>query len=179
MDEPAGVIYSGLRNRQEKHELLKDRIGFVSKQFIIGQDSIMNALNDSDIILCDRGVLDTFVWYDMYYKMGMMSRNQYMQYMDKIESCNEYFNMFYALYVDSFVSLKRDYLNSLSLEPRTTMNEENIERYNASLLSLMPKYEQEIDNVKMIDTTNRFIMEPSLMVANDVMDIVKKRCLRK
>ncbi len=81
--------------------------------------------------------------------------------------------MLYILLADSQESLRRDYQSSLSLEPRTTMNEENINKYNQSLQNMYPFYQQEINHVQLIDTNNRDIMEPAINIANDVLSKVK------
>lgn len=179
IEEPAGMIYQTLRTKEEKKQLLSDRIGFVEKQWDIGASSIRECLDENDIIICDRGIIDTFIWYDMYYKFGMMDQKRYIDYLKRMEELKKYCNYFYVLYSDSAESIKRDYINSLSIEPRTTMNQSNIEKYNKSLLDVLPKIKSIIQHTQFIDTTECDRMEASIIVANDVLDNVKKLYLKR
>lgn len=174
LEEPAGLIYQTLKTKDEKQQLLKDRVGFVERQYELGKEYIDKNLCDSDIILCDRGILDPFVWYDMYYQQGLIDTKKYEEFLKKLKELAKYNNQFYALFADVEESMKRDYLNSLSLEPRTTMNQENVSRYNTSLIRMLPIIEKEVESSKLIDTTKCGRMEPSIAVATDVLDKVKK-----
>ncbi|MCM1053310.1 MAG: ATP-binding protein [Ruminococcus sp.] len=174
LSEPAGIVYAGLKNRDEKKKLLQDRVGFVDKQFEIGSTDINEALSSSDIIICDRGVLDTYIWINMYYHKGMIDSNQYREFLERIKQSKKYIDCFYGLFTTSKTSMERDYINSLSIEPRTTMNRENIERYNSSLLELLPDYRENCESAKVIDTTNLNRMDASVIVANDIIKRIRK-----
>lgn len=168
LEEPAGLVYSTLKSKEEKAKLLEDRVGFVERQLEIGEESIARNLQGNEILLCDRGVLDTYIWYDMYYKLGMINKEKYQTYLASLKRKFPYFNEFYILYASSIVSMYRDYQNSLSIEPRSTMNEENVKKYNSSLIRMIPTFEKNIDSVKFINTSNYAKMEASIMVANDL-----------
>ncbi len=179
IDEPAGIIYSKLKNKEEKQKLLADRVGFVEQQYELGDSLINQHLLDSDIILCDRGIIDTFIWYDMYYQMQMMNEKRYNSFLEKMNKKVSYTNKFYALYSTTFEAMKRDYLCSLSLEPRTTLSEENIERYISSLLRIYPLVKEKIHSSHLIDTTKISIMDTSIIIANDILEEVKTKYLRR
>ena len=179
LKEPAGLIYEKLKNKEEKEELLKDRVRFVEQQYKIGTDYIKNHLQNNDVILCDRGVLDTFVWYDMYYQMGLLNNDKYQEFLLKLNYKDNYYNQLYALLTNVNVAIKRDYLNSLSIEERTTTNYKNILRYNKSLLKMLKIMEEQVDMVNIIDTTKTTEMDLSIKVANNVLDGVKKLYLRR
>lgn len=179
LEEPAGLIYTTLKNREEKQKLLKDRVGFVDKQYYLGTEYINNNLNGSDLILCDRGVIDPFIWYDMYYQLGMVSYDKYLEFLNKLKEPKNYINYFYGLYADEKEAMKRDYLSSLSIEERTTMSTDNVVRYNASLLRTLPKIEDYTDRSKVIDTSSLEIMESSIQIADEVLDTVKSLYLER
>ena len=67
----------------------------------------------------------------------------------------------------------RDYQNSLSLEPRSTMNEENVRKYNSSLIRMVPVFERNIDNIEFINTTDYAKMDASILIANDLTDKIE------
>ncbi len=179
LEEPAGLIYATLKNREEKEKLLKDRVGFVDKQYSLGNDYINNNLNGSDLILCDRGIIDTFIWYDMYYQLGMVSRERYLEFLKKLKDQKNYIDYFYGLYADETEAMKRDYLSSISIEERSTMSTDNVIRYNASLLRTLPKIEDYTDQSKVIDTSSLEILSPSIQIANEVIDTIKNLYLKR
>lgn len=174
IDEPAGLIYKGLKNSNDKKKLLQDRVGFVDKQYEVGTNAILENIKDNDVLICDRGNIDPFVWYNMYYNLGMMDEQRYLEFLSKLSNKTEYCEQFFALYASSDISMHRDYINSLSIEPRTTMNKDNIERYNNALLNIYELIEKEKDNARLIDTTNCERMDASIIVANDVLERVRK-----
>lgn len=173
LEEPAGLVYSTLKSKEEKAKLLEDRVGFVERQLEIGEESISHNLQGNEILLCDRGVLDTYIWYDMYYKLGMINKERYRAYLEGLKRKFPYFNEFYILYANSLASMYRDYQNSLSIEPRSTMNEENVKKYNSSLIRMIPTFESSIDSVKFINTSDYAKMDASIMVANDLADKIE------
>lgn len=176
--EPAGLIYSTLNSQEEKKKLLSDRVAFVEKQWEIGYQCINESLKNSEIAICDRGIIDTFIWYQMYYKLGMIEDKRYIEYFNKLSELQTCQNNFYALMTESYESMQRDYINSLSIEPRTTMNEQNVKLYNEALLDILPTIQSSINYTKVIDTTRCDRMEASIIVANEVLDSVKKLYLR-
>ncbi len=90
-----------------------------------------------------------------------------------------YINYFYGLYADEKEAMKRDYLSSISIEERTTMSTDNVVRYNASLLRILPQIEDYTDQSKVIDTSSLEIMESSVQIADEVLDTIKKLYLER
>lgn len=179
LEEPAGLIYATLKNREEKQKLLEDRVSFVDKQYDIGTNYINNNLNGSDLILCDRGVIDPFIWYDMYYQLGMVSKEKYIEFLTHMKDPKNYINYFYGLYAEEKEAMKRDYLSSISIEERSTMSTDNVIRYNASLLRVLPQIEDYTDKSEIIDTSSKEIMESSIIIADEVVDSIKKLYLER
>lgn len=172
--EPAGMIYETLKSRAEKKTLLQDRVGFVEKQYEIGTKAIQDALGSSDVIICDRGAIDPFVWYDMYHALGMMDDERYYAFLQNLKRDKAYIDCFYPLYAESKQAMERDYLNSLSIEPRSTMSSENIQRYNSALLRMLPIIGQNCDTMKLINTTNLDRMDASIQVADSVLERIRR-----
>ena len=79
-----------------------------------------------------------------------------------------------AMISDCDISLERDYINSLSIEPRSTMTPENIGKYNRAMLRLVPDFEKNLTVSKLINTTNSDRMDASISVANEVVDNVMR-----
>lgn len=173
--EPAGLVYDTLKDKKEKEDLLKQRVKFVDKQYDIGLNKINQCMSDNnDIIICDRGIIDTFIWYDMYYKMGLIDKNQYENNLLKSDIIIVYSNYFYALKSSPEEAMKRDYINSLCLDPRSTVNENFIEKYNSSLEEMYVFFKDLLNGSKMIDTTNLKKMDASIEIAQDMTEKIKK-----
>ncbi len=179
LEEPAGLIYQTLKTKEEKKQLLKDRIGFVERQFELGNKHINRNLNENDIIICDRGIIDTFIWYDMYYKLNMMDKARYNNYFKKLDEVRQYCNYFFALFSSSNEAITRDYINSLSIEPRTTMSKDNIENYNNSLMNCLSILSSNVDYLQFIDTTKCDRMEASILAASSISEEIKKIYLKR
>ncbi len=179
LKEPAGIIYDTLKTREEKMELLKDRIGFVERQYEIGKEYIENNIHNHDIILCDRGIIDTFIWYDMYYEQGMMNNKKYKEYLLNLKEEKLYYNQFVILFTSLNKAIKRDYYNSLSLDERTTTNPESILRYNESLLKMASLIDKQVDSFTLLNTSNMDIIDSSIIIASDMLDSIKKLYLRR
>lgn len=81
-------------------------------------------------------------------------------------------------YADPLTSLKRDYLSSLALEPRSFLNIQNIEEYNQSLNDLKPLFQSSTENVFMLDTTNLSLNEVATSIANQIMPAIRQRYLK-
>lgn len=179
LDEPAEVIYKTLKTKKEKSVLLSDRVGFVEKQYEMGLSNTNQNILGNDIILSDRGFIDPFVWYDMYFKLNMMDKERYIQFNKQLKRNSNYYSYLYSLFSNSDESMRRDYLNSLSIEPRTTMSKENVELYNSALLRLFPTFEKTFDCSRLIDTTKNDRIDASILTANELLDEVAKIYLKR
>ena len=177
VSEPAGLIYQNLKTKEDKKELLKDRVGFVDRQYKLGLDLINEKITNNEIIICDRGVIDTFIWYNMYYKDSLMNKDRYELFMNNLKNLRNYENYFYALYTSSYESMRRDYISSLCLDERTTMNKENIEKYNASLAEVIPLINENVNGCDFYDTTNMDRIGASMKVAEDIFAKIKIKYL--
>ena len=172
--EPAGLVYDTLKTKKEKEKLLEHRVDFVDKQYSIGLSKLRECVaGDNDIIIFDRGIFDTLIWYNMYYKMNMMNRDRYNESVYRADLLLNN-NYFYALKTTPQEALKRDYQNSLCLDERTTVNERFIKEYNMSLDEMYPFFSKITDGAKYIDTTYKKRMDASIEIADDLSQKIKK-----
>jgi len=180
LEEPAGLVYKTFKTKEEKSELLKDRVGFVDKQFDVGASDINRNKGCNEILLCDRGVLDTLIWYEIYYRRGMLSEERYKDFMTRHLNFDVgSHNYLYALHTDPRISLERDVLSSLSIVPRTTMNLSGITEYNAALSKVSHQLSNYSDSMTIIDTTNIAVIDIGIVIANDLLDKVQRLYLGK
>lgn len=99
---------------------------------------LQNAISSGkDIILIDRSINDRQMWNYRRFIRGEMSEEQYYDARDQFSAISkELIDFLVITYAEPIISLKRDYLSSLALEPRRFLNVDNIEEYNNSLNAL-------------------------------------------
>lgn len=152
-------------------KILQNGVEFLDSEYDIETKSIQDSLENSDVVLCDQGVLNLFIWYDMYHALGIVNDEQYNAFLKKLKIPKKYIECFYPLYTNCKEAMQRYYLNSLDLNG---IRWEDIERYNSALLRMLPKISQNCDTVKLIDTTNLDKMDASIEVAGSLLDRIRK-----
>ncbi len=137
---------------------------------------IEDANQSQDIILIDRSINDRQIWNNDLYKDGLMSSDEYKGIKQKyLELSKEYIDFLVTTYCDPTISLKRDYISSLALEPRSFLNTKNITRFNNSLDDLHALFCESAENYYLLDTTNISARETTLSIAKAIMPMVRKR----
>ena len=179
LEEPAGLVYKTLKNSEEKAELLSNRVGFVDRQFEIATEDIKKHQESNEILLCDRGVMDTAIWYEMYYQQGLIGEEKLSMIRQKYHCDHDYYNWLYLLSATPSAAIERDVLNSLSLAPRTTMNIMGVTNYNQAMDNLNFQFQQASDIYRAIDTSNLDRMDASIIAVNDILDNVSSLYLRR
>ena len=133
---------------------------------------------DAEIVLVDRGINDRQIWNYRRYMLDELSKDRYTYLRDKYkDKSKELIDALVITYTDYLTSLKRDYLNSLALERRRFLNSQNINKYNEYLQSLNSLFNESVDNIFMIDTTNINNRDTSLLVAESIIPLIRKRYL--
>lgn len=128
-----------------------------------------------DIILIDRGLYDRQIWNLLRYQTGDIPEDKYFKTRDKyLEISKTIIDYLIITYTDSLTSLRRDYINSLSLEQRNFLNLDNIENYNQSLSKLQNTF-TENNNMSIIDTTNISPRDASIEITSKIMPVIRKK----
>ena len=134
--------------------------------------------SNSEIVLLDRSLNDRMIWNYYNYKRGSMSEETYYktlkEYEPLISSLIDYLIITYA---DPIISLRRDYNASLSLSPRSFLNEKNLNDFNNSMIAMKPRFMENIENVSYIDTNNLSGSYTAVEVASDIMPVIRTRYL--
>ncbi len=132
-----------------------------------------------DIILIDRSLNDRQIWNYERYRKKDISETEYQELKEKYRVLSRKLIDFLVItYANPLTSLKRDYLSSLALEPRSFLNIQNIEEYNQSLNDLKPLFQSSTENVFMLDTTNLSLNEVATSIANQIMPAIRQRYLK-
>lgn len=139
------------------------------------QDLIKSLDKDSEIIILDRSLNDRQIWNYNAYKKDIIPKNTYIYLKDKYQKISkDIINLLVITKTDPLTSLKRDYFNSLALEPRSYLNEENIDTFNNGLDNLKNLFIESVDKLITIDTTNLDIKEITINITNQILDYIRE-----
>lgn len=141
---------------------------------------LQNAISSGkEIILIDRSINDRQMWNYRRFIRGDMPEEQYLEARDKYSMISKKLIDFLVItYADPLVSLKRDYLSSLALEPRRFLNVDNIEEYNNSLNALQGLFSENVDSMAFIDTSNMSMNDVSIGVTSQILPVMRKRYIK-
>lgn len=133
----------------------------------------------NDIIMIDRSLNDRAIWNYRIFKRNDISEEQYNNIVAEYSALSkQLIDMLIIGYTDAKTSLKRDYINSLALEPRRFLNIDNIEEYNASMEKSMGVFEQSVENIYKLDITNITSRESPLFIAENIMTVMREQYIK-
>ena len=146
-------------------------------------DEVYNELKsalstEKDIILIDRSINDRQIWNYEKFIYGDMKEEKYVTTRDRYAKISkELIDFLVITYADPLRSLKRDYVSSFELEPRSFLNQKNIKDYNNSLHSLSNLFENSVNSYACIDTSNKSIHDVTVEVSMQILPVMRKRYL--
>lgn len=141
---------------------------------------LQNAISSGkDIILIDRSINDRQMWNYRRFIRGEMSEEQYYDARDQFSVISkELIDFLVITYAEPIISLKRDYLSSLALEPRRFLNINNIEEYNNSLNALQELFSKSVDCMMFFDTSNMSMNDLSIAVTSQMLPVMRKKYIK-
>jgi len=168
---------------KEKFKSKLDKMGLGDSNIAIIEEvyrQLQNAISSGkEIILIDRSINDRQMWNYRRFICGDMPKEQYLEARDKYSMISKTLIDFLVItYADPLVSLKRDYLSSLALEPRRFLNVDNIEGYNNSLNVLQGLFSESVDSMAFIDTSNMSMNDVSIGVTSQILPVMRKRYIK-
>lgn len=129
-----------------------------------------------DIIIVDRSINDRQIWNYIRYKKNDMDIKMYNELQLKYkEISKKLIDVLVITYADPITSLKRDYNSSLALEKRSFLNNENITEYNDSVKDLKELFENSVNSLILVDTSNINMNDLSIKVACEVMNVMRSK----
>ena len=140
------------------------------------QDAISSG---KEIILIDRSINDRQIWNYRRFIRGDMSEEQYFTTRDKYSAISkELIDFLVITYALPLISLKRDYLSSLALEPRRFLNVDNLEEYNNSLEALQGLFSDSVDSMAFFDTSDISMNDVSIGVSSQILPVMRKKYIK-
>lgn len=133
------------------------------------------------IIIQDRGVIDNYFWYQMFYEEKKISDEFYEQillnlYQDLVNT-----DQLFIMLADPEIIIFRDYINQIYLEDRKKTTRERVIQLRAGFEHLLPLIENKIpkENLVKLDTSNIGEIETSIIIADKMMDRIYNKILCK
>lgn len=141
---------------------------------------LQNAISSGkQIVLIDRSINDRQMWNYRRFIRGDMPEEQYSTARDKFSKISkELIDFLVITYADPLISLKRDYLSSLALEPRRFLNVDNIKEYNNSLNALQGLFSESVDSMTFLDTSDMSMNDVSIEVTSQIPPVMRKRYIK-
>ena len=134
---------------------------------------------DNDIILIDRSLNDRQIWNYRRFQYNEIEEDVYKEVTAKYSKISrELIDFLVITYADPLISLKRDYLSSLALEKRNFLNENNITEFNEGIEALKELFEESVESLIMIDTSDINPNETAIKVAEEIMPIMRKEYIK-
>lgn len=125
--------------------------------------------NNSDIVIFDRGVNDEFTWLYTF-----NADNQILEkYNRKLKNRNV--NTLIILTCDIEISLKRKYLNSLSIMPNKWTNYETLKTYLNGIEKVYKYFLNHSVNIEKIDTSNKDKVIVALNICNMIINNIENK----
>lgn len=132
-----------------------------------------------EIVLIDRSINDRQIWNYQRYLSKDIEEATYLALRDKYSNLSkEMIDFLVCTYVDSLVSVKRDYTSSLALEQRRYINEKNISLYNDSLMGVKNLLENSVDNMCFLDTSTISPRDTAVEVASNILPAMRKKYIK-
>lgn len=119
---------------------------------------------DADIIIFDRGINDEFIWLDTF----GANEKELEEYNQKLN--DRYVDTIIILTCEVEVSLKRKYLNSLSVMPNKWTNHETMSKYLESLDDVSKYFYAHSKKILKFDSTNVDKIQSALNISNKIID---------
>lgn len=176
IQEPAYLLKEMLSS--EEISKLSD-LEFNSRTLEISRNQLNKLKADgSDIVLMDRGVIDNYFWYQLYYENGKLNSELYIQYLSKLKSDLELVNKLFMLTADPKTILFRDFNSSIYLEPRKKTTLENVQNLFLAYSNLSEVVGESFENIVSIDTTNLSPRDTSIIIAKESIDAYQRKLIQ-
>lgn len=153
------------RNKKMNVDSLQYTNNVIEEKLIIYEST---SIQDYDIIIYDRGINDEFVWLDVF----NATQKDIEEYDKKLGK--KYIDLLIIMTCSSDTTLKRKYLNSLSIMPTKWTNKETMEKFLKGLEKSQIYFNNHCKNMYKIDTDEVDKVTIALNIANKIIELIKK-----
>lgn len=113
-------------------------------------------LGSYDIIVCERGLLDSLCWFQLYYQEKVITADEFGRIHSFIllSRLIENIDCYYIFQSDVKTSLERESLHGLIDVVGTIVNENILKKYNSALDLTVKQHENDFKRIIRIDTSD-------------------------
>lgn len=128
-----------------------------------------------DIIVCERGLLDTLCWFNIYYQDKLIKKQEYDKIVEYTLLKGLVNRIDYGLIVSCSVetSLYREHLSDVMETTGTIVNEVVLTKYNSSLKEVKKEFNKYFENLIDIDTTELSQPEINKIVISKIFELMR------
>lgn len=128
-----------------------------------------------DIIVCERGLLDTLCWFNIYYQDKLISKQEYDKIVEYTLLKGFVNRIDYELIMSCNVetSLYREHLTDINEATGTIVNNVVLTKYNSSLQKVKKDFDKNFKKLIEIDTTNLSQQEINKLVITKIFELMK------
>lgn len=153
------------RNKKMNVDSLQYTNNVIEEKLTIYENT---SIQDYDIIIYDRGINDEFVWLDVF----NATQKDIEEYDKKLEK--KYIDLLIIMTCSSDTSMKRKYLNSLSIMPTKWTNKETMENFLKGIEKSEKYFDNHCKNIYKINTDEIDKVTIALNIANKIIELIKK-----
>ncbi len=123
-----------------------------------------------DIVICERGLLDTICWCDLFLKENKILKDEYENIVNFVLLNRFTKNICYSYIIKCSVdaSMKRENLDDLLDIKGSIVNETILKKYNDSLECVSKKYVSNFQKIEEMDTSNMTQIEINKSFVNSI-----------
>lgn len=129
-----------------------------------------------DIVICERGLLDTICWCDLFLKENKILKDEYDSIVNFVLLNRFTKNICYSYIIKCSVdaSMKRENLDDLLDIKGSIVNETILKKYNDSLEYVSKKYVSNFQKIEEMDTSNMTQIEINKSFVNSIFNYLNK-----
>lgn len=132
------------------------------------------------IIIQDRGVIDNYFWYQMFYDEGKIDINFYEQVLLQLYQDLLNIDQLFIMLARPEIIILRDYINQIYLEARNKTTIERVTKLREGFEHLLPYIKEKQSSYDLIelDTSDMTEMETAIFIADTMMSGLEKKLKR-
>lgn len=134
-----------------------------------------------DIVICERGLLDTICWCELYYQDNIISKDEHQKLLDYI-LLNRFISHIGCCYIMECsveASLERENLSGLLDVTGTIVNEVVLSKYNTSLERAKQLYSKYFKMLMTLDTSILSQSEINKSFISSILGYIETLCTNK
>ena len=123
----------------------------------------------------DRGIIDNYFWYQLYYNKQEISKEDYKFYLKQLLDDVKLLDKLFLLTAKTDEIMKRDYNASIYIEDRNKTNKMNVENLTNAYSVLGSFLEKSFDDIIKIDTSSITSRDTSIIIAEETIKSYQKK----